>query len=114
MRFDRVAVLDWSASGSPTKGKDSIWLGVSGPEGTWAENLPTRTMAEAALHNLIDDSLRRGQTLLLGADFNFGAPSGSPSGSPDGPRRWRGGHGWPIGSQTPTATRPTTGTSRPR
>ncbi|SMY06901.1 hypothetical protein [Flavimaricola marinus] len=76
MRFDRVAILDWSAAGSPTKGKDSIWIGVTGPDGTTAQNLPTRGLAEEALAALIDDCLTRGQRLLLGADFNFGAPTG--------------------------------------
>ena len=34
MTFDRVAVLDWSAASTPKRGRDSIWLGVAGPDGT--------------------------------------------------------------------------------
>lgn len=76
MRFDRTAILDWSAAGSPSTGKDSIWLGITGRSGTTAQNLPTRALAEAALTSLVQECLHRGERLLLGADFNFGAPTG--------------------------------------
>ena len=79
MRFDRTAILDWSAAGSPKGGKDSIWLGVTDATGTTASNHRTRALAEAALAALCRDTLAQGQTLLLGADFNFGAPQGFAS-----------------------------------
>ncbi|MCC1481461.1 molybdopterin guanine dinucleotide synthesis [Roseibaca sp. Y0-43] len=76
MPFDRIAVLDWSAASKPKTGRDSIWLGVSGPDGTRAENHPTRTVAEAALHALVRDTLAQGQRLLLACDLSFGFPTG--------------------------------------
>lgn len=76
MRFDRIAILDWSAESRPKRGKDSIWLGVTGPDGVSAENLPTRCAAEARLRVLVADTLARGERLLLGADFAFGYPAG--------------------------------------
>ncbi|MCC5972276.1 MAG: molybdopterin molybdenumtransferase MoeA [Pararhodobacter sp.] len=76
MRFDRIAILDWSAASQPRRGKDSIWLGLAGPDGVSAENLPTRFAAEARLRALVADALARGERLLLGADFAFGYPAG--------------------------------------
>jgi molybdopterin molybdotransferase len=76
MRFDRVAVLDWSAASKPKTGRDSIWLGVTGADGTRAENQPTRTRAEAALRALVDNTLAQGQRLLLACDLSFGFPAG--------------------------------------
>lgn len=72
MRFDRIAVLDWSAAKGPKRGKDSIWLAVRDAAGTETLNPPTRTAAEAALAEL---AARPGRT-LLGADFAFGYPAG--------------------------------------
>lgn len=76
MRADRVAVLDWSAARGPRRGRDSIWLGIAGPEGLTTENLPTRTAAEARLAALVAETLAAGKRLLLGADFAFGYPAG--------------------------------------
>ncbi|MGS4944853.1 molybdopterin-binding protein [Meridianimarinicoccus sp. RP-17] len=74
--FDRVAVLDWSSAGVPTRGRDSIWLGVADAAGIAARNLPTRAAAEAALHDLVRDSVDGGARLLLGVDFPLGYPDG--------------------------------------
>lgn len=76
MRFDRIAILDWSAASRPRQGKDSIWLGIVGPDGVSAENLSTRCAAEVRLRALVADTLARGERLLLGADFAFGYPTG--------------------------------------
>lgn len=76
MIFDRVAVLDWSASGKPSRGKDSIWLGVADADGLRAENIATRLAAQAALHTLITDSIARKRRLLIAADFAYAAPVG--------------------------------------
>lgn len=92
MKFDRVAILDWSAAGSPKTGKDSIWLGIAGSEGVTAENIPTRLAAEARLIQLAREALERQERLLIGADFNFGAPAGfieKLTGSKDGLALWR-------------------------
>ncbi|WP_417604674.1 gephyrin-like molybdotransferase Glp [Primorskyibacter flagellatus] len=76
MKVDRVAILDWSTAGKPRLGKDSIWLGIVDSAGVTAENLPTRTEAEARLETLIAETLAGGQRLLLGVDFNLGHPAG--------------------------------------
>ena len=73
MRFDRIAILDWSAANQPRQGRDSIWLGLNDAP---AINPPTRTKAEALLNALVASSLARGQRLLIGADFAFGYPQG--------------------------------------
>ncbi|MDO9638936.1 MAG: molybdopterin guanine dinucleotide synthesis [Pseudotabrizicola sp.] len=93
MRFDRVAILDWSAAKGPKRGKDSIWLAVAAPQGCTAHNIATRPAAEAALTALIADSLAQNHRLLLGADFAFGAPEGFVArltGQPDALSWW----GW--------------------
>lgn len=76
MRFDRVAILDWSAARGRRKGKDSIWLGVCDGAGSQEINLPTRTEAEALLNGLVAEARSEGARLLIGADFAFGQPSG--------------------------------------
>ncbi|WP_334194333.1 molybdopterin guanine dinucleotide synthesis [Pararhodobacter sp.] len=73
MRPDRLAILDWSAANRPRQGKDSIWLGLSDGSAT---NPRTRALAFEALATLVEDSLTRGETLLIGADFSFGYPAG--------------------------------------
>ena len=74
--MDRVAVLDWSSSGVPKLGKDSIWLGLAQNGQVQAENHATRTAAYQALHQLVAETLAAGETLLLGVDFSLGYPQG--------------------------------------
>jgi molybdopterin molybdotransferase len=74
--FDRIAILDWSASGVPKTGKDSIWIGVTNASGTTSQNIATRAGAEAAILTLAQEAVRSGERLLIGADLNFGAPAG--------------------------------------
>ncbi|MDZ4096013.1 MAG: gephyrin-like molybdotransferase Glp [Paracoccaceae bacterium] len=76
MRFERVAILDWSAAGVPKRGRDSIWLGLAAGGGVAVENLATRAEAEARLRGLVAQTLAAGERLLIGADFAFGYPSG--------------------------------------
>lgn len=76
MKFDRVAILDWSAAGRPVTGANSIWLGVMDAGGLRSENHPTRAGAMAALHALCRDAVQAGERLLIGADFAFAAPAG--------------------------------------
>ena len=71
-RFDRIAIVDWSAAAVPRRGKDSIWIAADDS----LTNPPTRAAAEAALAALIDDALAQGQRLLIGLDFAFGYPTG--------------------------------------
>lgn len=74
--FDRVAILDWSASGKPKKGRDSIWVGITSETGTQTQNIATRLDAETRLCELIDDCLKTNTRLLLGVDFALSAPPG--------------------------------------
>lgn len=76
LSFDHIAVLDWSAASTPKRGRDSIWLGVAGPHGMTAENLPTRAQAETRLAALLDGTLAAGTRLLLACDLSFGFPRG--------------------------------------
>jgi len=76
MRFDRVVIVDWSAAGVPKRGRDSIWIGVADGTGLTLANPATRAEAEARLLALARETLAAGQRLLIGADFNFGAPQG--------------------------------------
>ena len=73
MKFDHIAILDWSAANTPRRGKDSIWLGLD--DGT-ATNPRTRAEAFGALCTLVEGTLARRETLLIGADFAFGYPAG--------------------------------------
>lgn len=76
MKFDRIAILDWSAASKPRRGKDSIWLGIAENGAVSAENLPTRRAAEHRLHALVSQAVAAGERVLIGADFAFGYPAG--------------------------------------
>lgn len=69
--FDRIAILDWSAAGTPKTGKDSIWLAIADGSGVRSENIPTRMQAEARLNALIAE----GDRLLIGVDFSLSLPA---------------------------------------
>lgn len=76
MTPDRVVIVDWSAAGTPKRGKDSIWIGVADHMGVTATNIPTRIAAEQTLAHLIAESRADGVRVLIGFDFSFGAPAG--------------------------------------
>ncbi|MEY8881154.1 molybdopterin-binding protein [Donghicola sp. XS_ASV15] len=69
--FDRIAILDWSAAGTPKTGKDSIWLAIADGSGVRSENIPTRMQAEARLNALMAE----GDRLLIGVDFSLSLPA---------------------------------------
>jgi len=71
-------IVDWSASGTPKTGRDSIWICAVGRNGAerLLQNPPTRHAAKALLCELLADSVRRGERVLAGFDFPFGYPSG--------------------------------------
>ena len=79
-RFDRVAILDWSAASKPTPRRPSdnaIWLAeVRGTGPAAVRYLRTRADAVEALAALADAALAAGERLLIGADFPFGYPAG--------------------------------------
>ena len=71
--FDRIVVVDWSASNSPTSGADSIWIScLDRDERAEAVNHRTRADAFDALLELAEAPGR----VLLGFDFPLGYPAG--------------------------------------
>jgi hypothetical protein len=75
--FDRVVVVDWSASSTPTTGRDSIWIAVvdAGATDPIARNVSTRHEAERFLVDLVEES--GAHRTLIGVDFSLGYPSGT-------------------------------------
>jgi hypothetical protein len=77
MFFDRYVTVDWSASGRPKAGKDSIWicsLDVTGKHAT--RNPRTRGAAEAMVRESLVDAVRHRERVLVGFDFPYAYPSG--------------------------------------
>jgi molybdopterin molybdotransferase len=79
IRFDTVAMLDWSGGNDsgPRPRRDAIWLGLvrNGAEEP-PRYLRNRMEAEAALVTLIEAECAAGRRLLVGVDFPFGFPAG--------------------------------------
>ena len=71
--FDRVVVADWSASSTPKRGADSIWIATEERGRTTIENIPTRAGATERLLELC----RTDHRTLLGVDFSLGYPVGT-------------------------------------
>jgi len=73
--FDRVVVVDWSASSRPVRGRDSIWIAVADTASgvVTATNPATRSSASGEL----DRVCRGAGTTLLGVDFSLGYPAGT-------------------------------------
>lgn len=76
MTFDDILILDWSASATPKRGKDSIWIGHAGVGAQPPVNPATRHEAMAVLHDRITAARAAGRRVLVGADFPFGYPKG--------------------------------------
>ncbi len=79
--FDAYIMVDWSASGVPKTGADSVWYcclerrdGQLMP--SRLANPPTRRQATAELADLLSDLIARDRHALVGFDFSFGYPSG--------------------------------------
>ncbi len=73
--FDRVIIVDWSASASPSPEKasaDAIWIGEASADGESATYFRTRHAAETALQDMLQSDDR----VLIGFDFPMGFPSG--------------------------------------
>lgn len=76
--FDRYIAVDWSATNTPRRGKDSIWIGDLGPEGRVpSENPPTRHAAMESIANRLLAARQHGERVMLGFDFVFGYPRGA-------------------------------------
>lgn len=79
MHFDRVIIVDWSASNTPSPARetaDSIWIGVQDATGGTAFYHRTRHSAETFLQRQIALSRAAGETVLIGFDFPLGYPTG--------------------------------------
>ncbi|MEO1599737.1 MAG: hypothetical protein AAFU49_04565 [Pseudomonadota bacterium] len=74
--FDSFLVVDWSAAGTPKRGRDSIWWALVAPDGLRRENPPTRAAAMAELEAVLVRERTAGRRVLAGFDFPFGYPSG--------------------------------------
>jgi precorrin-8X/cobalt-precorrin-8 methylmutase len=78
--FDRYVFADWSASATPKRGTDSIWLAQGTSDHTGAPLNPgTRDEAVAELRRLLATAIGAGERVLVGADFPYGYPAGFAS-----------------------------------
>jgi precorrin-8X/cobalt-precorrin-8 methylmutase len=71
--FDRIVVVDWSASSTPKQGADSIWLAIDDGHGRRLVNPSTRRAAAEELRGVILD----GASTLVCVDFSVGFPAGT-------------------------------------
>ncbi|MGH6956073.1 MAG: cobalamin biosynthesis protein CbiG [Caulobacteraceae bacterium] len=83
--FNAYAIVDWSAASKPTKGADSIWIGVLKRDVRFrmafeAHNPATRAEAEKLIASILDDRAKRSERTLIGFDFNLGFPRGLAGG----------------------------------
>ena len=80
--FDTYVIVDWSASNTPTKGKDSIWIAVAERDGAevtlkTCTNVPTRHEAIKQVSDLLKTYHADGKRVFAGFDFAFGYPQGA-------------------------------------
>jgi precorrin-8X/cobalt-precorrin-8 methylmutase len=82
-------IVDWSASGVPKTGADSIWIALVSPNylATHLYNPSTRVEAMDQISILLCAELDAGRRVLAGFDFPFGYPVGSA-------KRMTGNAGW--------------------
>ncbi len=83
--FNAYVIVDWSAASKPTKGADSIWVGVLARDVRFrmafeAHNPATRSEAEKLIAAILDDRAKRSERTLIGFDFNLGFPRGLAAG----------------------------------
>ena len=94
--FDEFIIVDWSASNSPCRGANSIWIAHltaarSPPKFLSIENPSTRAKAQAIISRLMERALSKGNRLFAGFDFPFGYPAGAAKrlcGSPHWSALW--------------------------
>lgn len=78
MRFDRIVIVDWSATTAVSGGADSVWLGIAGPDGPIRTvNEPRRRRAMAMVADIARAAVEAGERVLFGFDFGFGYSRGA-------------------------------------
>ena len=79
MSFDRVIVVDWSATSGRTRpGPDTIWMAEADSQGAGpATHHPTRHAATAWLIERLSELAARGERALAVFDVSFGWPEGA-------------------------------------
>jgi hypothetical protein len=80
--FDAYIMVDWSAANKPTKGANSIWIGVLAKDARLkhqfrAANIDTRLKAREFIEDIVGKLTKRGDKVLLGFDFSLGYPAGT-------------------------------------
>jgi hypothetical protein len=83
--FERIIVVDWSASSSPTTGVDSIWIAVADAGGIELSNPSARCAALAEIAAATDSV----DSSLIGVDFSLGFPHGTAAALGLAGRPWR-------------------------
>jgi len=75
VRWDRIAMVDWSGGnqGTVRPRADAIWIGVDGEASRYQRH---RGLAEAWLTDWIEERLIGNERALIGFDFPFGYPHG--------------------------------------
>ncbi|MEM6372932.1 MAG: gephyrin-like molybdotransferase Glp [Pseudomonadota bacterium] len=77
--FDRILIVDWSASAVPSPRKpsaDAIWMAQYRAGDISCTYHRTRADAVTALCAIFDKAMARGERVLAGFDFPFGYPAG--------------------------------------
>lgn len=75
--FDRYVFVDWSASATPNRNEDSIWIANGTADSSEPpENPRTRDEATARLHEILADAVAVEERVLIGLDFPDGYPAG--------------------------------------
>src|SRR5689334_11849541 len=76
--FDSYLMVDWSASSTPKRGKDSIWWALQeNSGGEQVANPATREEARRDIVGLLETALSEQRRVLVGFDFPFGLPRGA-------------------------------------
>lgn len=80
--FDAWLMVDWSASSTPKRGRDSIWWTLArwtkrGPRLERTDNPPTRAEALQAIGDRLARAVAEGERVLAGFDFALGYPAGT-------------------------------------
>jgi precorrin-8X/cobalt-precorrin-8 methylmutase len=94
MRFDAYLVVDWSASSTPKRGRDSIWWTLAawtrrGLRLERTENPSTRAEALEGIGARLAQAVADGASVLVGFDFALGYPRGTAAALGLGGEPWR-------------------------